>query len=56
MNPRDDIPRILGLYESGQIKLDELITRRYALDEINQGYEDLRQDRNIRGVLVFASD
>jgi NDMA-dependent alcohol dehydrogenase len=52
MNPRDDIPRILGLYESGQIKLDELITRRYTLEEINQGYEDLRQDRNIRGVLV----
>jgi len=53
MNPRADIPRIIGLYESGQIKLDELITRRYSLDDINQGYEDLRNDRNVRGVLVF---
>ena len=53
MNPRDDIPRVLGLYENGQIKLDELITRRYTLDEVNQGYEDLRNGHNIRGILVF---
>jgi NDMA-dependent alcohol dehydrogenase len=53
MNPRDDIPRIIGLYENGQMKLDELITRRYTLDEVNEGYEDLRNGSNIRGVLVF---
>ncbi len=53
MNPRDDILRIIGLYENGQMKLDELITRRYSLPEINQGYEDIRDGRNIRGILVF---
>jgi NDMA-dependent alcohol dehydrogenase len=53
MNPRDDISRIIGLYENGQMKLDELITRRYSLPEINQGYEDMRDGRNIRGILVF---
>jgi NDMA-dependent alcohol dehydrogenase len=52
-NPRDDIHRIVGLYEDGQMKLDELITRRYSLDEVNQGYEDLRNGLNIRGVLVL---
>jgi NDMA-dependent alcohol dehydrogenase len=53
LSPHADIPRLLGLYESGLLKLDELITRRYRLDEINEGYEDLRQDRTLRGVITF---
>jgi NDMA-dependent alcohol dehydrogenase len=51
-NPVQDIPKLLGLYRAGKIKLDELITRRYSLDEINQGYQDLLDGKNIRGVLV----
>jgi S-(hydroxymethyl)glutathione dehydrogenase/alcohol dehydrogenase len=51
-NPTSDIPQILGLYRSGDIKLDELITRTYRLDQINEGYDDLLAGRNIRGVLV----
>jgi len=51
-NPFDDIPRILGLYKSGKIKIDELITTRYTLDQVNQGYEDMLSGRNIRGVIV----
>jgi S-(hydroxymethyl)glutathione dehydrogenase/alcohol dehydrogenase len=46
------MPRLLGLYRAGDLKLDELITRRYNLDEINQGYEDMLAGRNIRGVLI----
>ena len=52
-NPRADIPRLLGLYADGQLKLDELVTRTYRLDEINQGYEDMREGRNLRGVITF---
>ncbi len=52
-NPRYDIPRLLGLYQSGKLKLDELITNTYTLDEINQGYQDMRDGKNIRGVLVY---
>ncbi len=52
-NPTYDIPKILGLYRSGAIKLDELITRTYTLDEVNQGYEDLEAGKNIRGVIVL---
>ncbi len=37
----------------GQLKLDELITRRYRLDEINQGFDDMHAGVNIRGVVVF---
>jgi NDMA-dependent alcohol dehydrogenase len=52
-NPRYDVPRLLGLYQSGQLKLDELITNTYDLTEINQGYQDMRDGKNIRGVIVY---
>lgn len=52
-NPGSDIPRLLGLYQTGQLLLDELVTREYRLDEINQGYEDLLAGRNIRGVIRY---
>ena len=51
-NPMHDIPKLLGLYRAGKLKLDELITRRYTLDEVNQGYRDLLDGKNIRGVLI----
>jgi NDMA-dependent alcohol dehydrogenase len=51
-NPLYDIPRLLGLYRAGDLKLDELITRRYRLEQINEGYQDLMDGRNIRGVLL----
>jgi NDMA-dependent alcohol dehydrogenase len=50
-NPRVDIPRLLALYRSGQLDLDGLVTRTYRLDEVNDGYEDMREGRNLRGVL-----
>jgi S-(hydroxymethyl)glutathione dehydrogenase/alcohol dehydrogenase len=51
-NPLYDIPKLLDLYRSGDLKLDELITRRYKLEEINQGYQDLLDGKNIRGVVL----
>jgi alcohol dehydrogenase (nicotinoprotein) len=51
-NPLHDIPKVLSLWHEGKIKLTELITKRYTLDEINEGYADLMEGRNIRGVLV----
>jgi len=53
-NPRADIPRQIQMYRSGQLKLDELISQTYTLDEINQGYDDLIEGKNIRGRLTFA--
>ncbi|MGI6876151.1 alcohol dehydrogenase, partial [Amycolatopsis sp. 3B14] len=47
-----DVPRLLGLYRSGDLKLDELITRRYTLDQVNDGYQDMLDGKNIRGVIV----
>ena len=53
-NPLNDIPRLLRLYRAGQLKLEELITRRYSLDEVNQGYQDLDGGQLIRGVIIHA--
>jgi Zn-dependent alcohol dehydrogenase len=53
MSPSKDVPRLLKLYEAGQLMLDELITRTYRLEEINQGYEDLHAGLNMRGILQY---
>jgi len=53
MAPSADVPRLLTLYERGQLKLDELVSRTYTLDEINVGYEDMHAGRNLRGILEF---
>jgi len=52
-SPRVQIPELLMLYRRGSLKLRELITRTYRLDEINRGYADLDAGRNLRGVVVF---
>ena len=52
-NPSSDMLKMLRLYQEGNIKLDELITARYKLDDINKGYEDLHAGKNIRGVIVY---
>lgn len=52
-NPRFDIPNLLSMYREGQLKLDELVTRTYTLDEVNEGYQDMRDGKNIRGVIAF---
>jgi len=51
-SPLSDVPLLIGLYQAGDLKLDELITRRYKLDEINEGYQDMLDGKNIRGVIV----
>ena len=40
-------------YKEGSLLLDELITKTYPLDAINEGYADMRDGKNVRGVLVF---
>lgn len=52
MNPQYDIIRLLRLYDAGQLKLDELVTQTYTLDQVNDGYQDLRDGKNIRGVII----
>jgi len=49
----NDFPLLTRSYLNGELKLDELITRRIRLDQINEGFDDLREGRAIRTVIVF---
>jgi NDMA-dependent alcohol dehydrogenase len=53
MNPRASMPMLLSMYRNGHLKLDELVTRRYRLDQINEAITDMREGRNIRGIIEF---
>lgn len=53
-NPRTDIPLLAALYEAGRLQLDEMITKRYRLDDLNQAYHDLAAGQLIRGVIDFG--
>jgi NDMA-dependent alcohol dehydrogenase len=52
--PRKDIPQLLAMYHAGKLKLDELITKKYTLDQVNEAYADMLAGKNIRGVIDFA--
>jgi S-(hydroxymethyl)glutathione dehydrogenase/alcohol dehydrogenase len=51
-SPRTQIPRLLNLYRDGILKLDELITETYSLDQVNQGYADIAAGCGFFGVRV----
>jgi S-(hydroxymethyl)glutathione dehydrogenase/alcohol dehydrogenase len=53
MNPRASMPMLLSMYRNGNLKLDKLVTRRYRLDQINDAITDMREGRNIRGIIEF---
>ncbi|WP_040834344.1 NDMA-dependent alcohol dehydrogenase [Nocardia brevicatena] len=53
-NARRDIPRLLSLYKSGQLNLDDMVTRSYSLEDINQGYQDMLAGKNIRGIIKYT--
>ena len=48
-----DFPKMIDLYRHGKLKLDELISRRFALDEINESFRALEAGEVARGVIVF---
>jgi S-(hydroxymethyl)glutathione dehydrogenase/alcohol dehydrogenase len=50
-NPDRDIPRLLDLYRTGQLPLENLITRRYELDDINCALDDLEHRRVGRPII-----
>lgn len=52
-NPERDFPRILALYASGKLKLDELITKTYSLENIKEGFDDLLNGRIAKGAIIF---
>jgi S-(hydroxymethyl)glutathione dehydrogenase/alcohol dehydrogenase len=49
-----DFPRIAALYEAGRLPIDRLITRRIAIDEVNEAFDDMRARRGGRAVIVYG--
>jgi S-(hydroxymethyl)glutathione dehydrogenase / alcohol dehydrogenase len=52
--PKQSIPQLVELYKRGQLKLDELITNPYAVEDINEAYQDLEAGKNLRGVVLHG--
>ncbi len=50
---RIDIPQLVSLYQQGRLKLDELISGRYALEDINEAIASVRRGEALRNVIVF---
>lgn len=53
--PQRDFPWLAKLYLDGVLKLDELITRRLRLEEINEGFAAMTRGEIVRAVVSFAN-
>ena len=53
-NPHYDIPHLLSMYQVGKLNLDDMVTRQYRLEDINDGYQDMLAGRNIRGIIRYT--
>ena len=53
IRPRVDLPMLVELYRSGKLQLDDLITKRYPLEELPQAFDDMESGKVARGVLTF---
>ena len=55
-NPKLDIPQLLSMYKIGKLNIEDMITRQYRLDQINEAYDDMLEGNNIRGMIVYGDD
>lgn len=53
-NPQVDIPSLLSMYKIGKLNLDDMVTRKYRLEQINEAFDDMLAGRNIRGVIRYS--
>ncbi len=53
-NPHHDIPQLASMYLAGKLNLDDLVTREYRLDQINDGFRDMLEGNVIRGVIRYT--
>ena len=52
-NLKVDIPHLITLYQTGRLKLDEIITARYPLERINEAIESTEKGEALRNVIMF---
>ena len=51
--PQTDFPKIISHYDKGSLMLEEMITRKYALSELDKAFDDMLTGKNAKGVIVF---
>ncbi|MEM9986039.1 MAG: zinc-binding dehydrogenase, partial [Bacteroidota bacterium] len=51
--PEIDFPKLVNLYDQGELMLDQMITRTYPLDQLQQAFDDMLAGKNAKGVIVF---
>lgn len=52
-NLKNDIPKLVALYQAGKLKLDELITHRFPLDQINEAIDEVLAGKALRNIIMF---
>ena len=50
---RIDMPRYIEFYRQGRLKLDEMVSQRLRLDQINKAFDDMAQGKVARSVIMF---
>ena len=56
LKPRQDLPRLIELYQAGLLQTDQMITHRYKLEDVPQAFDDMQAGRGAKGVIVFDSE
>jgi len=51
--PQIDFPKLVDLYDKGDLMLDEMITKTYPIEELQQAFDDMLAGKNAKGVIVF---
>ncbi len=52
-NPAVDFPKLLSLYQNGKLNLDDMVSTTYSIDEAPKAFEDMVNNVNARGVIVY---
>ena len=52
-NLKNDIPKLVNMYQTGKLKLDEFITKHYKLEDIDEAMEAVEQGKALRNVIIF---
>lgn len=53
--PKIDFPKLMQLYNNGDLLLDEMITKKYPLENLQEAFDDMLKGKNAKGVIVFDS-
>ncbi len=51
--PQIDFPKLMSLYDKGELLLDEMVTQTYRLEDLQQAFDDMLAGKNAKGVVIF---